>query len=757
MASFGSLYKSLPLTTQDSVRVLCITKKGVSLHEDLVCELRTVKLADNPEFDAISCAPGGTSSGRKLQCNGHEVQISDNAYAALAQLQNVKRNLTVWFPSVCVDQSSESERQHHAALASKLYSTAQNTYIWLGVDSSTTIEAMTFMSASRGLRHVFYKQGDSALGLVQKPIWIFLRLFVYPYILTLPKNDVCLNTRTGRARTTRANLTELLSSSWCTSTESLRDAVLATNPILVHSNHYIPWVDFATTLVYLYHTTAYDFHLRVKLEYWLEIIFAKDHVNAQQNFDIKGSSRGPLTKCAQALREVSTISRRVDVASSWISTLLSLAIIILVFKTTWMPHFVQGHQIALLLGYALFVFRRPFSHILPDRNESLSRFSRVTPLRDDYALENLCSAISSRCGGNNSRDSYHAVKGILEVLLKRDLPFVNNQKDADRELTVGLLEATGSLGIILKAAQSSTGSPSWAPNWADNAKHVLDHSKRTKDLNATLVSNRPRGMVVNRPTLELPEALVVSGVHLHKVTQTYTLQSTEREYYASEHEIHLNNYWIMHDLVIASNTKAKEGSVEGAKLSYVTHTTRSQLSGFITPELIILLNSVWAYRTATELTEEDLVAYVKHFIPGKDDVDVSAMLTTPTAANPLLSWPESVRKLFRVHMVVCRAIRKFDLIFFRASIPSDYAGPLWSWIDKDCMGICTNLAKVGDEIVLVEGLPIPFIMRPAGGKYSLVSLAYVFNMMQGQAWQYKDVSGGKPAYVHNRQHQITII
>lgn len=775
MTECATVYAELPLTSHDSIRVLSITKKGSYSDDEGVLngELRVIQLNEDPEFDALSIArpEKGALKIRKIRCHGHEVYISDNCHDALANLQRHKRTLTIFVPTVCVDQDSESEKEHHVALARKLYSAAKNTYIWLGDGSPATDEAINLFSAGRGLRHIFYKNGDPSSGQTKWLISVYMRLLVYPWVLSRPTEDsLRLNTHAGKSVSSLRSLTQLLDSSWTSCIWTLQDVVLATSPIVIHGDCHILWIDFATTILYLYQVraydkvTAYDKDLRVKLELWVELIICKDHINARRDFHVKGSSRGVLTRCVQLLDDIMRIHRK---------GLGNTFYVFMLFLWSWgtpfwtyfsnhlnvlAPHFIKvSPEYIFYIGTGIYLMK--IHDYLSLGNYSLySQYivSELASVEESYLHTKFVPAVLQR-RTSEPQDLYHATRGILESLLRRGLPSVRTARDANRELAMNLLEVTGSLNLIEKAAESSMRSPCWVVEQPRNRTRIFSNLAHIGSLDATFMSKRPKGVVMNRPRLQPPESLVVDGVHLHTITSIHALQPTKTEYKIFEHEIHLDNYWIMHDLIAASNKKV--GTCY-ERVAHVDHTISpmSTLSSIVTPELILFLDSVWRYKASTDLNAVDLVAYVKHFIPGKDDVDMSPIFATPVEACPWpASWPDPVIRLFRVHMEMTRLIRELEFTFFRASIRSDYVGPLWSWINTDCYGICTKYAEIGDEIVLIEGLPVPFIMRPFGNKYGLVSLAYVFNMMQGQAWEFIDKLGRKPVYVHNRQHQITIV
>jgi hypothetical protein len=59
--------------------------------------------------------------------------------------------------------------------------------------------------------------------------------------------------------------------------------------------------------------------------------------------------------------------------------------------------------------------------------------------------------------------------------------------------------------------------------------------------------------------------------------------------------------------------------------------------------------------------------------------------------------------------------------------------------DEKWLGLAPMDAKPGDIIALLEGGPVPYILRPMIGKeagcYELIGDAYVHGLMDGEGWQ----------------------
>lgn len=748
-------YSSLPLNKDNSIRLLHITDTG---DDYLRGVLQVVGLDSKPEFDALSYTRGQTTGAtRSIRCESCYVTVSENCYSALLSLQRKVKPLVIWVDAVCINQQDKVEIDNHAPYAQRIYSAAQHVYLWLGNSDAKSDEVMAFL-ASGGLERFLYIDGDHSRGEVAKPLRAYRRLFFFPWVLTKT-----VDTHDKKPRTQKIGLRckdglrfgpfdallRLLNTPWSTRIWTFQEAILATNPIVVCGQQHVPWVPFAMTILYIHHSKICTGELQRKLGDWVGLILSKDYFERRTHIDEeKGVAQGLLTRYGQHLRDLSKRHHRVRIPKGWLFFCffvigLTLCFIkrLRTYAAVWFPTITW-----LWMIFGLFT-----------DNFSMGKGSERDPLTDSILLEYLLSAVFSR-KATDTEDMYYGLQCVLRLLLNRSMRRTSDYQDTMRELTIAMLELTSSVTVLEYAAQGHTRIYSWAPTWGTvSAFGLLSASARTGKLNATHMA---REVASNTPRLDLAHNTVtVKGVHLHSIVAVYAFQSIGEKYVPSEHDTHLYNARILRAIVLASQQKAK-GAYRVGKDVRAHFPQLKKLKKSITPELLAFFDKIWLDATRPKsLTDKALRMYIQSLL-SKENIAISDVLegriATDTSSWP--PWSNSETESFRVHMTLCRLMSRYRCAFFHASIGLDYQGELWQRIDRTCYGICTDKAEIGDQVVLVEGIIVPLIMRTHNQQYQIVCPAHAFGMMQGQAWEYSlpGSDDDPPVYVQNRQHQIVI-
>ncbi|KAH8893992.1 HET-domain-containing protein [Thozetella sp. PMI_491] len=93
--------------------------------EPLEAIIRTVDLATNPDYDALSYVWGDPKPYSKLIVNQiHFVLLAENLSNALLSLRNAKESRILWVDAVCINQDDMAERGHQVNLMRRIYSNA---------------------------------------------------------------------------------------------------------------------------------------------------------------------------------------------------------------------------------------------------------------------------------------------------------------------------------------------------------------------------------------------------------------------------------------------------------------------------------------------------------------------------------------------------------------------------------------------------------------------------------------------------------
>lgn len=713
----AKIFKQMPLTGPNTIRLLRIDP---SASTELTGSLYTAELEDNPIFDALSYARG-ESNGRRLRLPEGDIKISDSCYQALLHLRRLKP-LVIWVDAICMNYQDLPERQHHAQLTQRIYSQAENTYLWLGERNVLKHEAMEFMRLG-GLRHLLYVDGDYTKG-VRSLSWAYERLHRPPYVLRKISKDgesgFQLRAGSKKAFMKKKSLVELLKCPWNDRTWTFAEAVFATNPVVVCGNERIGWMDFAMTIIYLHNMKVFEPKQQKILDSWMQVILSREHLQP-----------GEIKRYTDLLRRLAMLHENyspVEASTVIVAWLAGLVVL------SYFPKARPALSVYLVFSLIALEFWL--------ENLSFGTCPDQLQVTDNEACAHLLSAVIRR-KGTQEEDVYLAMQSIFNVLLTRPKVRPVGDSAISRELTECLMEIAGP-GLLLTRAAWSHSQPSWVPCWSRVATvGVLEWSNKDP-WDATVITDPP-AQVLNKPEFS-GDTMTVIGARLHRITDSYDLQRTQGEYDISEHAAHVHNYRVIHMMLRAGQGKSKHSDVELVAKELGT------LRSMIRPELLSMIDCLWCYaEKPTDLTAKHLLEYIQHFLFGKK-IEPCAVFSDDTVPVDTSFWPPwtmSTTDMFRVHLVFCQAMIHYDLKLFAAEMQNPST---WK-IEKHCYGLCTNQVEIGDDIILVEGGKIPLIMRENGKEqYKLVCQASVFGMMHGEAWERKE----NKYYYYNRSHKITI-
>ena len=99
----------------------------------LQCTIRHVRLANNPEYEALSYCWGNPSLDQSIKCNGKHLALTASLHGALKQLRYYhSESRTVWADAICINQQDIDERNQQILLMRRIYEQARQVVVWLG-------------------------------------------------------------------------------------------------------------------------------------------------------------------------------------------------------------------------------------------------------------------------------------------------------------------------------------------------------------------------------------------------------------------------------------------------------------------------------------------------------------------------------------------------------------------------------------------------------------------------------------------------
>ncbi|KAL8990463.1 MAG: hypothetical protein Q9169_008115, partial [Polycauliona sp. 2 TL-2023] len=137
----ADLYHHIPLSSPRSIRVLKLHPSS-DADSPIIIDLEEVTADSKPKYYALSYTWGGQDLSCTIQCGGKILRTTPNCLAAMRQLRGESAIQLYWIDSICIDQTSLSERSEQVALMCEIYRDADVVIAWLGESDPATERAL---------------------------------------------------------------------------------------------------------------------------------------------------------------------------------------------------------------------------------------------------------------------------------------------------------------------------------------------------------------------------------------------------------------------------------------------------------------------------------------------------------------------------------------------------------------------------------------------------------------------------------------
>lgn len=95
-------------------------------------EIFHVDLDDNPKYSALSYVWGIELDPVGIECNGCQVEVTQNLAEALRYIRHESISISLWVDVLCINQRDVVEKNHQVALMKDIYASASEVLVWLG-------------------------------------------------------------------------------------------------------------------------------------------------------------------------------------------------------------------------------------------------------------------------------------------------------------------------------------------------------------------------------------------------------------------------------------------------------------------------------------------------------------------------------------------------------------------------------------------------------------------------------------------------
>ena len=126
-------YEYAPLA-DDHIRLMTIL--DVEAHNP-ICRLETVRLDTPLDFDAISYYWGNPEKSKTIICESKTLDVPGDLYEMLRYFYEPHCR-KFWIDAICINQSDDDEKASQVRIMDRIYKTASNVLVWLGVSANNS-------------------------------------------------------------------------------------------------------------------------------------------------------------------------------------------------------------------------------------------------------------------------------------------------------------------------------------------------------------------------------------------------------------------------------------------------------------------------------------------------------------------------------------------------------------------------------------------------------------------------------------------
>jgi Heterokaryon incompatibility protein (HET) len=140
-------YKYEELPDRECFRLL---RLSASETEDAIPECALVKFdlgsCDIPSYRAVSYTWNNDAKFCEVQVKKKKLKVRENLNSLLRYLRHDKYDCWLWIDAMCIDQTSDTERNHQVKLMGQIYQKANYVVAWLGAFDAEVDVALDFVS-----------------------------------------------------------------------------------------------------------------------------------------------------------------------------------------------------------------------------------------------------------------------------------------------------------------------------------------------------------------------------------------------------------------------------------------------------------------------------------------------------------------------------------------------------------------------------------------------------------------------------------
>ena len=747
-------YKALPEPAGQTGHIRLLTIAPGEPRNDISATLEAHAVDSLPDFTAISYCWGDAKLNMPVVVNGARFRVTTNLYAALLHLKlSGRSNTKLWIDAICINQSNNEEKAEQVSMMQDIYGLAKETMVWLGPTSKDSGKALALCARMLD-RHgwEYFKElfGEELEGTYQQ----------HSKELAIDPNDAGAKRaylreviklwadRGNKVTATEMRETVRKAADWQSDDMRRRERESVIPSVDKFHRHDLSEILYAVPNFDGYHME--EPANQAALEHLVKHM-GQATVDAHMPDD---SLDKPLAVENRAMR---ALFRRPWFARVWIVQELVLSRSIT---------FQCGSDV--IPGWVFYagfhVAQKVAKNALADL-QTMQQFTTVWDYRrivcraeehhherhmGRFDLPELLLTLRRR-KATDARDKIYALLGLASDQTKELIKIDYNRTVSEtyQEVTLALLQATRDLRVLALVPNSAARSqelPSWTPDWRDNSLLGTPAPLRGNPENSvskpkeyfTAAYTATKGSVLTLTDLptHLDGILHLSGFVCDVVVElSETLQPDEDKINDIRHICTDNKG--MQDMLtrmkdaVLHITSTLETSQQWDQIAHIDDPQEQYPSGedlnSVYRQVLLTCDDpdgIWCttdqfekWRKGRKLRCEKFREFVS--------MDVSSI----TSGNSIMSSFQGMRLI--AYLGELGAMTKNV-----GSMPPIHAA-MWRKLAKTADGylaIVPDATELGDQVALLAGGSMPYVVRPIDDDWRLVGAAYVHGIMHGEAW-----------------------
>lgn len=159
-----TFYEPLDLSIQQ-IRLVRFSNKGNKEKHSISLKIKNYAIENCHRYHAVSYAWGPRSPTQLIRVNGEYFEIRQNLYDfLLVAASKYEHETYFWIDQICIDQTSEKEKNHQVQMMGEIFSHAKVVIAWTGSLGRDSLEAQKVMAHLRAMaQRPFSRSGSRDL------------------------------------------------------------------------------------------------------------------------------------------------------------------------------------------------------------------------------------------------------------------------------------------------------------------------------------------------------------------------------------------------------------------------------------------------------------------------------------------------------------------------------------------------------------------------------------------------------------------